>query len=113
MWRREAWAELASWLQARGLRVVLTGSGAADEVAYIGALARAVPGAINLAGKLTLSQTACLLSDARAYVGPDTAVTHMAAALGMPVVALFGPSDPVKWGPWPVGASASRPRPTR
>ena len=110
MWRREAWAEIALWLQARGLRVVLSGGDAADEIAYVGELARDIPGAINLAGKLTLSQTACLLGRARAYVGPDTAVTHMAAALGVPVVALFGPSDPVKWGPWPAGyARAANP----
>jgi heptosyltransferase-3 len=38
------------------------------------------------------------------YVGPDTVVTHMAAGLGVPTVALFGPSNPVKWGPWPRGA---------
>ena len=110
MWRREAWAEIALWLQARGLRVVLSGGGAADEIAYVGELARDIPGAINLAGKLTLSQTACLLGRARAYVGPDTAVTHMAAALAVPVVTLFGPSDPVKWGPWPAGyARATNP----
>ena len=103
MWRRAAWTGLASWLQARGLRVVLTGGGDADEIAYVGEIARENPEAINLAGKLTLSQTACLLGHARAYVGPDTAVTHMAAALGVPVVTFFGPSDPVKWGPWPAG----------
>lgn len=32
---------------------------------------------------------------------PDTATTHLAAATGTPTVALFGPSNPVKWGPWP------------
>jgi heptosyltransferase-3 len=36
-------------------------------------------------------------------VGTDTVITHMAAALGVPTVALFGPSNPVKWGPWPKG----------
>ena len=30
-------------------------------------------------------------------------LTHIAAALGVPTVALFGPSNPVKWGPWPKG----------
>jgi heptosyltransferase-3 len=101
MWRREGWVEVAQWLRARGLRVVLSGSGAAAEFEYVGALAREMPGAINLAGELTLSQAACLLAHARVYVGPDTALTHMAAALGVPVVACYGPSDPVKWGPWP------------
>ena len=103
MWRHAAWAELARQLQARGLRVVLTGGSDAAELTYVGAIARELPGVVNLAGKLTLSQTAGLLQSARAYVGPDTAVTHMAAALGIPVVSLYGPTNPVKWGPWPHG----------
>jgi heptosyltransferase III len=110
MWRREAWIEVAQWLRARGLRVVLSGGGDADECAYVDAIARAVPDAINLAGKLTLSELACVLAHARAYVGPDTAVTHMAAARGVPVIALYGATDPVKWGPWPAGyAHAANP----
>ncbi|MEW6314491.1 MAG: glycosyltransferase family 9 protein [Pseudomonadota bacterium] len=104
MWRREAWAELARWIEARGLRVVLSGGGGADELAYIAELQRTLPGgAVNLAGCLSLGGVACLLSRARAYVGPDTVVTHIAAAVGVPTVALFGPSSPVKWGPWPKG----------
>ena len=103
MWRREAWIEVAQWLQARRMCVVFSGGSNADELAYVDAAAREVTGAINLAGKLTLTQVACLLQHARAYVGPDTAVTHLAAALGVPVVALYGPTDPVKWGPWPQG----------
>ena len=55
----------------------------------------------NMAGKLSLAQNAFLISRAKFYVGPDTALTHMAAALGIPTIALFGPSNPVKWGPWP------------
>jgi len=107
MWRRKAWTEVAQWLSAQGLRVVLSGSGEAAELAYVAALAREMPGAINLAGKLTLCHAACLLAHARVYAGPDTVVTHMAAALGIPTIALFGPSDPVKWGPWPAGYSGN------
>ena len=40
---------------------------------------------------------------ARVYVGPDTSVSHLAAAAGCPTVTLFGPMDPRVWGPWPVG----------
>jgi heptosyltransferase-3 len=103
MWRPAAWVELAQRLQSRGLRVVLTGGNDAAETAYVESIAREIADAVNLAGKLTLSQTAALLERARAYVGPDTAVTHMAAAAGVPVVSLYGPSNPVKWGPWPHG----------
>ncbi|MDB5809606.1 MAG: putative lipopolysaccharide heptosyltransferase [Betaproteobacteria bacterium] len=101
MWRREAWIELAGHMQKRGMQIVLTGSRDSAEVAYVEAIARDIPGAFNVTGKLTLAQTACMLREARAYVGPDTAITHMAAAVGVPVVALYGPSNPVKWGPWP------------
>jgi len=101
MWRDAAWAEVAQWLQARGLRVVLSGGADAAERAYVAGIARAIPDAVDLAGRLTLSQAACLLAHARAYAGTDTALTHIAAAVGVPVVALYGPSDPVKWGPWP------------
>ena len=36
------------------------------------------------------------------FVGPDTSVTHLAAATGTQTVALYGPSHPVAWGPWPM-----------
>jgi heptosyltransferase-3 len=36
-------------------------------------------------------------------VGPDTSVTHLAAAAGCPTVAVFGPTDPREWGPVPAG----------
>jgi len=103
-WRREAWVELADWLNGQGLRVVLTGGNSADEVAYVYSLMNQLPSnTVDAAGKLNLGGVAYLLSKARAYVGPDTVVTHLAAASGTPTVALFGPSNPVKWGPWPKG----------
>jgi lipopolysaccharide heptosyltransferase III len=104
MWRQQGWIELARWLAARGFRIVLSGGGDAAELVYVAALARQMPaGVINLAGQLSLSASACLVSRARVYIGPDTAITHVAAALGVPTIALFGPSNPVKWGPWPRG----------
>jgi len=100
MWTEAGWVALAQALQSRGLQVVLTGSNEAEEVAYCQRLA-AASGALCLAGNLSLAQTADLLRGAKLFVGPDTAVTHLAAACGIPTVALFGPSNPVKWGPWP------------
>lgn len=101
MWRDEAWRDCARWLAGRGLALVLTGSTDALERAFVERLAAAMPGAINLAGQLTLAQAACVIARARLYVGPDTALTHMAAAQGIPTIAFYGPTDPVKWGPWP------------
>lgn len=103
MWHREGWLELARWLERQGMRVVLTGGGDAAEVEYVTALAQALPGAVSLAGRASLRQAAFLMAHARVFVGPDTVASHMAAALGTPTVALFGPSNPVKWGPWPKG----------
>ncbi len=44
-----------------------------------------------------------MIGAARVYIGPDTAITHLAAATGTQTVALFGPTDPRIWGPWPAG----------
>ncbi|MGH8711290.1 MAG: glycosyltransferase family 9 protein, partial [Burkholderiales bacterium] len=104
MWRGEGWSELAHWLAAHGLRVVLTGSSESEELGYVEKIMPLLPrDTLNLASRLNLQQAACLLSRAEIYVGPDTAITHIAAALGVPTVALYGPSNPVKWGPWPKG----------
>ena len=108
MWPQAAWIALATWLRARGLGVVFTGGIEADELAYVASIARHLPvGVLNLAGSLSLGETAELIRRAHLYVGPDTAVTHIAAATGTPTIALFGPSNPVKWGPWPGGWSSA------
>ena len=104
MWRTEGWIEAARWLTARGYRIALTGGNEQSELAYIAEVTRLMPrNVVNLAGRLSLCAAANLVSRARVYVGLDTAMTHIAAALGVPTVALYGPSNPVKWGPWPRG----------
>ena len=47
-----------------------------------------------------LKETMSLLKDASLFIGNDSGPAHMAAAFGIPVVVLFGPSDPVVWAPW-------------
>ena len=46
-----------------------------------------------------LYELACWLASARVYIGNDSGITHLAAAVGTPVVAVFGPTDPVVWAP--------------
>jgi heptosyltransferase-3 len=46
-----------------------------------------------------LYDLACWLAQARLYVGNDSGITHLAAAVGTPVLALFGPTDPAVWAP--------------
>jgi heptosyltransferase-3 len=103
-WTANGWSELAAWLVAQGQRIVVTGGGTPDELDYAEALVRRFPpDTVNLCGKLTFPEVACLISRATLYVGPDTGTTHLAAATGTQTIALFGPSDPVRWGPWPAG----------
>lgn len=102
-WTVEGWVQLARWLSERDIRPVVVAGADAEEIRVAGGVCDGVPRAVNLAGKLRLPAVGALLNLARVYVGTDTAVTHMAAAVGVPTIALFGPSNPVKWGPWPKG----------
>jgi heptosyltransferase-3 len=103
-WTPEGWQGLIAWLHGRGLAVLLTGGPSAEERAYCAALAGA-PDVVDLSGRLSFGELAEMIRRARLYIGPDTSVTHLAAACGTPTLAIFGPSNPVKWGPWPVGAT--------
>lgn len=46
-----------------------------------------------------LCDLACWLASARVYIGNDSGITHLAAAVGTPTVAIFGPTDPAVWAP--------------
>jgi len=46
-----------------------------------------------------LYQLACWLAEASLYIGNDSGITHLAAAVGTPVLAIFGPTDPAVWAP--------------
>lgn len=58
------------------------------------------PVAANLAGQLSLKELAALTARARLFIGVDSAPMHIAAAVGTPALALFGPSGEALWGPW-------------
>ena len=110
-WPEAHWVALARALRQRGLYVVLSGGPDAEERAACARIAMACgEGCRDLSGQLGFGRLADLLRHARLYVGPDTVTTHLAAACGTPTVALFGPSNPIKWGPWPAaGARAPSP----
>jgi heptosyltransferase III len=100
-WTVGGWRALAAHLRARGLKVVATGGTAAEERAYLDEVWGEVAEVERSDGQLSWPQLASLLRCARLFVGPDTSVTHLAAAAGCPTVALFGPTDPRLWGPVP------------
>jgi heptosyltransferase-3 len=98
-WTRDGWRALALGLRERGIAVLAISGPDAAERRYLDDVWHGVA-SVRLSG---WPETVSLLSQARVYVGPDTSVTHLAAATGCPTVALFGPMDPRIWGPWPVG----------
>lgn len=107
-WTAEGWRALISRLEGRGLRVAVTGSGAPAERGYLDdVLGPVAPRVVRLDGRLSFAQTADVLRRAALYLGPDTATTHLAAACGTPTVALYGPTDPAIWGPWPATDGAA------
>jgi ADP-heptose:LPS heptosyltransferase len=66
------------------------------------ALRKRVPGGrvrMGIPDGLTLDEVSHFLRHVRAYIGNDSGITHLAAFLGVPTVALFGPTDPRVWGP--------------
>jgi lipopolysaccharide heptosyltransferase II len=94
-WPVENFAALVAPLRERlGLVSVVTGSG---EEAKLGAQ---VTGAINLAGKTNLRQLAALISRADLVIANDSGPMHIAAAMNKPLVTLFGPTNPVRTGPY-------------
>lgn len=107
-WPLEHFRELAQRLVAAGRQVVLTGSGGEHDRACVAEVAQGGPtDAVVDAGVLSFGQLAGLIRGAALYIGPDTSVSHLAAACDVPVLAIFGPTNPQRWGPWP-GAHAPR-----
>ena len=101
-WTDAGWQALISNLVTTGKKIIVTGGPSAEEQTYCADLANLYPDAvISIAGKTSFAELATLLVYADAYIGPDTVTTHLAAACGTPTLAIFGPTNPVKWGPWP------------
>lgn len=100
-WPIERYAAVIRQVMSRNpeLRILFTGSEA--EALRARRLAALVgrPGAVPVAGELTLGQSLALWSRARLYLGGDTGALHASAAFGVPVVALFGPTLPEVTGP--------------
>ncbi len=99
-WPAERFGALAAALGQAGLAVLVNAAGAADPVAHTvvqtsaGAAHTAAGG---VAGLVALTRRASLV------IGGDSGPVHLAAALGTPVLALFGPTDPERNGPWGSG----------
>lgn len=96
-WVHDRWAEVADdlWNRHR-LSAIFVGApeeaGTAEEIVH-----RCAGRAFNLAGKTSLGELAALLARSTLHIGVDSAPPHIAAAVGAPVVTIFGPSN---WKSW-------------
>lgn len=98
-WPAERFAELADRLsRSTGCRILIGGTAQESELAERIAQASTC-GAIAIAGRTSVRQFAALVKRAALFVGNDSGAMHVTAAVGTPVIGLFGPSDPTEWGP--------------
>jgi len=98
----ERFVDAALCLERAGYRVVLLGAPGEDQ-GHGAVIKQLVTGALDLTGQTPLSVAAGVLSSARLVLGNDSALAHLAAACGTPVVVAFGPTDPSMTsprGPW-------------
>ncbi len=106
LWREPSWIELGRMLESRGLICVLPWGDEAER-ARAGRLAASLERAV-VAPRLSIEDAARLIGHARAVVGLDTGLMHLAAALGTPVVGIYASSEPARTGPSGAGPIAVR-----
>jgi lipopolysaccharide heptosyltransferase II len=104
-WESKRWfpaeaAKSAAEVRRRhGLEIVLLGG--KDDMAFAGEMERASQARFfNWTGRTTLRHVIGILSRAELSVGPDSGLMHLSAAVGTPVVSLWGPTDPLRTGPF-------------
>ncbi|MBF0328102.1 MAG: putative lipopolysaccharide heptosyltransferase III [Nitrospirae bacterium] len=109
-WKDEYMAQVVRWLLSKDCTVVFTSSPEKKELEKarnILSLAGVHKNLIDLCGKTSIKQLGAISKMADLFFGVDSAPMHIAAAVGTPVVALFGPSGAFHWGPWDNGWLAS------
>ncbi|HEY0294145.1 MAG TPA: glycosyltransferase family 9 protein [Bordetella sp.] len=101
-WPAAHWRALAEKFIALGYAVVFTGAQgdrAATQALIDGLPASSKARAINAAGSLSLRETALLIQGSAGLVSVNTGIMHIGAALDVPMAALHGPTNPLRWGP--------------
>ena len=102
-WYPESFAAVAREL-ARRIDAPIVLVGGPDEEGLARSIGeRAGRPMLNLAGRTTVGQLGAVLRRCRLFIGSDSGVMHVAAAVGTPLVAVFGPSNERAWGPWTGG----------
>ncbi len=107
-WKDEYMAEVICWLIEQRIKVVVTSSPDKKEIEKAKRILSLVSyqlsaisyQLIDLCGKTTIKHLGAISELSDLFFGVDSAPMHIAAAVGTPVIALFGPSGAFHWGPW-------------
>lgn len=104
-WPMGKWRELACMVAERlQVKVLFTVTPALEDAKLLHEILCDIPSAVGkLSEVFSLNQLAAALAKAKAYIGIDTVITHIAATVGVPTIALFGPTWTKYWAPWPNG----------
>ena len=98
-WTLEGFAEIAAYLaREHGLQVVL--SGGPGEESKLQSVVQRCQEKVAVCAGISVGELLWVLRGAKLFVGNDSGPTHLAAALGIPAVVLFGSSDAAVWYPW-------------
>jgi len=99
VWPLDQFLNLTRYLQDRLSSKILIVLGPAEGSEVQGAFEKIGPNTPILAKGLSLLRLASVMEGCRFFIGNDSGISHMAAALGLPTVAIFGPTDPRVWSP--------------
>lgn len=97
-WTSDGFAKVSDWLSSDGFQIVFVGSsGDLNKINEIRSFLKHQ--SYNLGGMLSIGELMALLEISLLYLGNDSGPMHLAAAIGIPVIALFGPSIESRWRP--------------
>ncbi len=113
-WPIDSWVQIIEYFSRQEILVVMSGGPEQKDhllaekiLSYLSPHAEQI--ILNMTGQLSFGELANILHHAKAYIGVDTAITHLAAACAVPTIALFGATPPTNFGPWPNGFSHTQP----
>ena len=98
-WPVDRWAKIAEWEVEKGNKIILTGSSQERKIAIKVAELAGLSSKIVFAGQTNILQLLAICGHAKRILSPDTGIAHIAVALGIPSITIFGPMPPSRWGP--------------
>lgn len=99
-WLIERYADIANWLIAQNINVILVGSPAKRELEMTACIQQLASNVQNLVGKTSLKELAALLKLADLVISPDTGSAHIASIQGTPVIGLYAIHNPRRTAPY-------------